>query len=47
MSELDFHSACILVLGLGGFANTVANYLLSKRVRYLEHKRKVMFWERE
>jgi hypothetical protein len=47
MSELDFHSACILVLGFGGIANAYANYLLFKRIRYLEVKRKVMFWERE
>jgi hypothetical protein len=45
MTELHFHAACILVLGLGGFANMTANYLLEKRVRRLEARRKVMFWE--
>ena len=45
MTELHFHAACILVLALGGFANMVANYLLEKRIRRLEARRKVMFWE--
>jgi hypothetical protein len=45
MTELHFHAACILVLSFGGLANMVANYLLEKRIRRLENRRKVMFWE--
>jgi hypothetical protein len=45
MTELQFHAACILTLGLGGLANAYANYLLAKRIRRLEARRKVMFWE--
>jgi len=42
MTELQFHALCILALWLGGAANTCANYLLWKRVRYLESKRRVV-----
>jgi hypothetical protein len=45
MTELHFHAACILMLALGGFANMYANYLLERRIRRLETRRKVMFWE--